>query len=91
MDVNETSDTSLTCKVSGYPVPKSIKWWFGNQSYAPLANSSDIGITAEPQGETEFTSKLLIRNVSIDQHGVYYCSTDDGLREPTVLIVKGRD
>ncbi|ODN01275.1 Tyrosine-protein phosphatase 69D [Orchesella cincta] len=90
VDVNETNDTSLTCKVYGYPVPNSIRWSFESASSIPLSNSSNVGITVEPQGETEFTSKLVLRNVSIEQHGKYYCNTDDGLSEETNLTVKGK-
>lgn len=90
VEVNETNDISLTCKVTGYPVPSSLHWSFKTPSSSPLSNSSNIGITAEAQSDTEFTSKLVLRNVSIQQHGKYYCSTGDGLSNETELYVRGK-
>lgn len=87
--MNETFDISLTCKVTGFPVPTNIKWFF-KTLYSPVTNSTNVNVIPEAVSDTEFTSKLVLRNVNISQDGVYYCSSGDGLHKQTVLTVKGK-
>lgn len=47
-------------------------------------------IVDEALSDTEFTSKLILRNVTVEQHGNYNCSTREGQTNRTNLIVRGK-
>ena len=64
MEIDEGSEVKMSVRVSGKPTPK-VKWMIGSK---PLRKTSRVEMR-----ENGGLQELIIRNVTLDDEGVYSC------------------